>query len=408
MKIVKTENREPDRYVSYGNRGRQLLNSRFERFGYKQVPSSNERVNRSLPLPYALYEYKAKDWITLGSEDPMIVYHDVMYSSSFPSHRQSTERARAYNRAYGKAMDTIYPVRGALGVTLAQIDQSMASIDQRGSQLLQLGRLYASRDVRGFVNYLHETILPTRSAIADNERKFKVIRKRFSKRRVISRKRESHYTKLASTGGDIGGLWLETWFGWLPTVADIQAAAEVITSPICDQTITHSSGFTHTVKYTRSYPGYGTKDGYKSSCKGFVKIGFHVRVHNRNLALASQLGVLNPFLIGLDLIKFSWLIGWAVNLQQVLSSWTDFAGLTTSKAYVTDFYKMNLNSYWTSTHSSNPGSSSLNGEGVYLVRTTGAIPYPSLTLTLPSRLSLTRGLTSMSLLVKTLSNLNRK
>lgn len=406
MEIVKTENREPDRYVSYGNKGRTLLYSRFERFGNKQVPGSNEHIDRTLPLSYALYEYKAKDWITLGHIDPVIVYDNVMYSDSFPKHRQSIERTRAYNRAYGKTMDTIYPVRGALGVTLAQIDQSVASIDQRGGQLLQLGRLYGSRDVKGFVNYLHEVILPTRSAIADNERKFKVVRKRFSKRRVISRKRESHYKKLASTGGDIGGLWLETWFGWLPTVADIQAAAEVITSPICDQVITCSSGFTHTVKYTRIYPGYDTKEGFSSSCKGFVKIGFHVRVHNRNLALASQLGVLNPFLIGMDMIKFSWLVGWAVNIQQVLSSWTDFAGLTTSKTYVTDFYKMNLNSYWTSTHSSNPGSSSLTGEGVYLTRVTGTIPYPSLTLTLPNRLSLTRGLTSMSLLAKTLSNLS--
>lgn len=406
MQIVKTENREPDRYVSYGNNGRQLMYSRFERFGYKQIPGSNERVNRSLPLAYELYEYKAKDWATRGHIDPLIVYHDVMYANSFPQHRDSTARARAYNRAYGKAIDTIYPVRGALGVTLAQIDQSVSSIDQRGGQLLQLGRLYGSRDVKGFVNYLHEVILPTRSAIADNERKFKVVRKRFSKKRVISRKRESHYKKLASTGGDIGGLWLETWFGWLPTVADIQAAAEVITSPICDQMITSSSGFTHTVKYTREYPGYNTEDGYTSSCKGFVKIGFHVRVHNRNLALASQLGVLNPFLIGLDLVKFSWLAGWAVNLQQVLSSWTDFAGLTTSKTYVTDFYKMDLNSYWTSTHHSNPGASSLYGKGVYLNRVTGSIPYPSLELTLPNRLSLTRGLTSMSLLVKTLSNLS--
>ena len=165
--------------------------------------------------------------------------------------------------------------------------------------------------------------MPNRSFQADQERKFKVVRERmFGKRKtqkVLSRRRISHWEKVKASGGDLGGLWLETWFGWLPTVADIQACAEIICSPIMDHHILQTAAYDYRWRYRRDYPGVGYTQ-ILAYGKGYVKIGFQVSVTNPNLYLLNTLGLLNPFVVGWDLIKFSWLVGWVGNFQQVMQS----------------------------------------------------------------------------------------
>lgn len=273
-------------------------------------------------------------------------------------------------------------------------------IEHRSGQLLQLGRLYASRDVKGFVRYINESLMPNKSVNNDLERRFKVIKQReFGKRKtkkVISRARVSHWEKVKASGGDLGGLWLETWFGWLPTVADIQACADIMCSPVMDQLIQKTSGYDYRWDYRRDYPGTGYTR-ISAEGRGYVKIGFQVSVTNPNLYLLNAVGLLNPFTVAWDMIKFSWLIGWVGNFQQVMNSWTDMAGLQTKNTYITDIVRMKTEDFGAG---SDPyyGSHRQIGNLTVVRRSVGSLPYPSLQLALPNRLSLTRGLTSLSLL----------
>lgn len=369
--------------------------------GVKQVKDfPSEKIDRSRPLRYLRQSYKNTDYSSVG--DNGFSYYSMFYWTD-PRNAVFNSQARndAYNRAYRKAMDKISPVRAAAGVSLAQIGESASMIEKRGSQLLQLARLYQSRDVTGFIRYIHETILPTRSSIADNERKFKVMRRRFSKRRVVSRRRETHWNKVKASGGDLGGLWLESWFGWLPTLADLQACAEVLCEPISDQQITVGSTYNYSYVYKRVYPDVGFTS-VSASGQGRVRLGFRVRVSNPNLVLLNSLGLLNPFTVGWDLIKMSWLVGWVGNFQQVMGSWTDFAGLVTTHAYVTDSISMKTEDFGSGVDP-DPGSHRQTGKLFYMRRDIGSVPYPTLELNLPNKLSLTRGLTALSLMTQVLS-----
>lgn len=61
--------------------------------------------------------------------------------------------------------------------------------------------------------------------------------------------------------------------------------------------------------------------------------GAEVAVSNPNLWLANQLGLINPGTIALELVPFSFVFGWFVNLEQVISSMTDLYGLTLSNGW---------------------------------------------------------------------------
>lgn len=388
------------------NRGTVIVHAAY-RNGEKQVKDHrSEVINRVKPLGYSAHFYRNVDYSSAGSNG--FSRYDTYYWTDPRNHAMRFDhpaRNKAYNKAYAKAMDQISPVKGSAGVTLAQAGEAASMIEHRSAQLLQLGRLYASRDVKGFVRYINESLMPTRATQNDINRRFKVIREReFGKRKtrkVISRARVSHWEKVKASGGDLGGLWLETWFGWLPTVADLQACAEIICSPITDQWIQQSSGYKYQWRYRRDYPGIGytsiTAEG-----KGYVKIGFQVSVTNPNLYLLDTLGLLNPFMVGWDMIKFSWLIGWVGNFQQVMGSWTDMAGLQTKNTYITDIVNMKTEDFGVGSDP-NFGSHQQTGNLTIMRRSVGSLPYPTFQLALPNRLSVTRGLTSMSLLAGLLS-----
>lgn len=388
------------------NHGTVILRADY-RNGNKQVKDYRaEVINRTKPLGYSAHFYRNTGYTSAGNNGFSL--YSTYYWTDPRNHAENfnfTSRNSAYNKAYQKAMDEMTPIRGSAGVTLAQAGEAASMIEHRADQLLQLGRLYASKDVKGFVRYINESLMPTRAANNDLERKFKVIRKReLGKRRttkVISRTRVSHWEKVKASGGDLGGLWLETWFGWLPTVADLQACAEVLCSPVMDQKIQTAAAYDYQWRYRHNYPGVGYTEIHAKG-KGYVKIGFHVSVTNPNLYLLNSVGLLNPFLVGWDLIKFSWLVGWVGNFQQVMQSWTDMAGLQLKDSYVTDFLRMKTEDFGVG-DDPEYGSHRQTGDLVITRRMVGSLPYPTLQLALPNRLSLTRGLTSLSLLAGFLS-----
>lgn len=136
--------------------------------------------------------------------------------------------------------------------------------------------------------------------------------------------------KIAST------LWIEYWFGWSPTIADIQTAGKILDSdpPVGSIPYKVATGAEWAMSWK---PTYSQPVGYKVSCQSFAKAGGEYELVNPNLALAQSLGILNPLTIAVNVTAWSWLLGWFVNLNQWVDSLTAFAGYKFKDCYVTRF-----------------------------------------------------------------------
>lgn len=191
-------------------------------------------------------------------------------------------------------------------------------------------------------------------------------------------------------------LWLEFWFGWKPLVSDIYTACEVFDRPIPWSRL-KGVGATDVPFRTVFDAGlWSTKLELLSRCK--VSAGIQVRIKNPNVFLLNQFGLLNPALIAWDAVPWSFVLGWFVNVDSWLKSFTDFAGLETSAGYIAVkkevFGRYSWNGY--------PSYGS-TGRGYSVSRTVGlsSLPRPSLQL---KELSLmpSRALTAITLLVQKL------
>jgi len=192
-------------------------------------------------------------------------------------------------------------------------------------------------------------------------------------------------------------------------VSDIQSAVEVLDAPINRTQIRGTGRSTAELLIGLEGPAQVHK---KLKCTSRVAMGAEVEVTNPNLRLAQQLGVLNPAVVALDVIPWSFVFGWAVNLQDYLSSFTDFAGLTLHKAYISKKVTCQIEWTWTSCSPLCPPSevpaytqSLHKGEGIKKVREAmTSVPRPVLRVDL-NPLSLTRGLTAVSLLLQKMPKL---
>lgn len=182
--------------------------------------------------------------------------------------------------------------------------------------------------------------------------------------------------------------WLEYWFGWSPFVSDIFTAVDLLDSPYPMVKASKVSGSTRIVK-----EGYHHRVEEVTRCK----ITADVSISNPMLYRASQFGVINPALVAWELVPFSFLVDWFIPVGNYLRSYTDFVGLELQNAchsYLVrgvSEYGYNINRQPSRPVTTKAGFTAFT-------RSTG-IPGPSITVTLPNRLSVTRGATAISLLV---------
>lgn len=223
--------------------------------------------------------------------------------------------SRAYEKLKGKLSD-----RASIGVTLAEGHTSLAMIATR---LRQLG---------GFATALRRLQFGT----AAKYLRMSFIPKGVSKKRSFANN------------------YLEFHFGWAPLIGDIYNAVNVLQSPFktlklkagsqgpvekCDLTIP-----IHDDNPDRPYPGYCSQDVEKYWIGvRRVHMGVDVRIDNPNLWLATQLGLVNPAAIAIELVPFSFVADWFFNLNQFLGKGTDWLGLTLENGYTTRVFS---GTYW--------------------------------------------------------------
>lgn len=212
----------------------------------------------------------------------------------------------------------------------------------------------------------------------------------------VAPKRKHRHTKWTKPR-DAAGLWLEYWFGWAPTIGDIQNAIAVFTGEIPEEKVRVSAGARSLNLDKQSTSGVATYWS-KLSASFIMQLRATVRITNPNLYLANASGLLNPLRTAWETTPFSWFADWFTNLGQVLGSLTDELGVSISDVWLSRLAK-GTESWMTSWEPSYPSGSKLGREMAFMSRERlGRLPKPELIIRVPD-LSWTRAATLSSLIV---------
>jgi hypothetical protein len=150
--------------------------------------------------------------------------------------------------------------------------------------------------------------------------------------------------KGATTRQNWASNYLEFHFGWAPMVGDIYNAIDVLQNPLKGVKVHASARNSYP---ERGYPPPGAYSrGKQYTTLHRVRYGLEVSVNNPNLWLANQLGLINPATVAWELVPFSFVVDWFVNVSQFLETGTDFVGLNILKPYTTSFNEASIHNYW--------------------------------------------------------------
>lgn len=308
----------------------------------------------NLPLPYNFSDKQILKWERS---------HDAYYvqTPDLPNGLMSGISAIAYVQAYSKFVDEVKGTAAEAAVNWAERKQAVSTIQKRSMQLLSFVRdvrnLKWSRAWRtlGFRN--PPTARPTKREVKD-----------------------------------LGGLWLEFWLGWSPLISDIGNAVEILQGEVP----TFRASGRKTVR--SAWVGSGSGWMYRKFVeRASWRIDARVVVDNPNLLLANKLGFVNPAGIAWELVPFSFVVDWFANVGDFLGSYTDFMGVSLRDAYRTEYID-----HWQRSQYSGSYYKAFEGRVVAVNRSVGAPPGPQLIIRPFTGLSVTRGLTAVSLLLQQL------
>jgi len=233
----------------------------------------------------------------------------------------------ARSRAWGKFQDSI-GASAQVGVAAVEIGSSVNTITSRGAQLLRIARAIRKGQVDTLVQLLADPSLPRA--------------KRDQTRKLVAQKLKHGQSK------SLANQWLEWSFGISPVLQDISSATEVLSREVFTDRCTGrgSSGYV-TTKSGAKPTVNGTKSFLRSTTS-IVRTQYsaEVRITNPNQALASDLGLTNPFTVGLELIPFSFVLDWFGNLSQFLGGWNEFFGRELTLACTSRYAQVTDSGIW--------------------------------------------------------------
>lgn len=331
------------------------------------------RQKRPYNLPLS---YRARiDRVTKSViDDPG--YVTVSQSPYIPLASAPSDRAAAYNAAYAKFKGGLSD-SASLSVSLAERRQAMGMITARSIQLLRFSRKLRKLD---FVGAAKELNLSPSQVPKGLRRKAKAFSNNY----------------------------LEFHFGWSPLVNDVGNAVGVLQGGVPPSRVSGRGSVTskRTI-YTKPPPPGKDKPGWEwtdSDYKTECKIVAYVVVDDPNLWLANQLGFVNPATVAWELVPYSFVVDWFVNVSDFLSGYTDMLGLSISRASTT--YARNgvfYNSHGSYYSPYKRWFTYQKGwQNTEIERSSGIGPGPSLRVRQPWRVSPRRGLAAISLLIQQL------
>lgn len=305
----------------------------------------------------------------------------------------NTGRAMAINLARDKFVSEVRE-EAMLAVNYAERHQAMSMIANRANQLRRFTTAIRSFRIG---DAIHALGLPEETTIARLKQKSRLR----PGVRNPDRAKYSHSKSVANT-------FLEFHFGWEPLFHDVWTAMHLLSQPVAWPKV-KSVGKKVTWDVYQVFGKSGTigvgnwslSEG-QSTGKVRASVGGDIFVSNPNLWLLNQLGLLNPASFAWERVPFSFVADWIFNLNSYLAQWTDFSGLTlqntwynvrTSCPSATFHYREQYGSGFWEQYAVQSGTWSRRTLGIPGV-TLGKLPQ--------KKISATRAMTAMSLLVQRL------
>jgi hypothetical protein len=314
------------------------------------------------------------------------------YSLTGPPRWSSADTALDTNKAYGKFADK-YKDSAQNANNLLEFNQSTASILKHAKSLRDAVRAAERFDLPGLGKALGVTVSGSK------------------KQRIIKRAKQP------------ADLWLEYHFGWEPLVQDIGNSINVMqgvgkSGSSAGQTVhahaSSSGGYYEDLKgrvgiSIRYYDSGQDSVNWQTSTSMRAK----VKVSSPNVAIANQMGFVNPASVAWEAVPFSFVVDWFANVGQCLSAMTDEFGFQITNAWTTRRILQNRTFQYQLYDRANP-EHELENEERYQAKyfshsRAQGIAGPTLQVSNPLKgLGLQRGATAISLLVQQLSNLNKR
>lgn len=292
-----------------------------------------------------------------------------------PSTDLSNLLTHGFNRSYGKLVEEVPSVQA--GVNVVEYRQARDMFITRGKEAL--GLLY----------------LLSRGKFATAG---KALGCSFFEGRPPKRNRSKWILPDAATKANrsLSNIYLQWHFGVSPLISDIQDAAKVLTDPLPKVRI-HGSSQEYAKRSVRwddpANPGTWRQDDWDYRVR--TRQGCTLTVSNPNTALAAQVGLLNPAALLWEIVPFSFVADWFVNVGDWLQGFSDFAGMTLDSVYSTS-HVWTWHDHWSQTLVGGFQFGRRRGSKISVTRTAN-LTGPSLgfrPLKLPS---LSRAVTSWSL-----------
>jgi hypothetical protein len=214
----------------------------------------------------------------------------------------------ANNKAYEGLKNKVYS-NAQLGVDFAEAHQSISMIAGSFSTLVKVARSIRKLDFLSAARALRMKFLP----------------------------------KGVSMKKSFANNWLEFHFGWEPLVHDIYDSVDVLNNPLNAFMKTSGNGsisstFTYSVRNVGNYDRLELiKNSY--SCRQGLTVD---AINNSTLHSLDQFGVLNPLSIAWELVPFSFVVDWYANVGEVLSSYSDFAGMSIRNQWSVTVFRTQL------------------------------------------------------------------
>lgn len=297
--------------------GTTRIRSLYERKGFKQVPFVRSAAQPQLEYyrresKISGYAIKRRAYnqnpsqIYLPSHFDSPVYTTVMsnYIDLYGAVNGDVAKL-AYNKAYDRFVKALKTDTASLGVSVAEGRDCLEMIAKRA---IALGNGYKELRRGNFRGFLKTFDL-----------------------RPLSKHKKTRWTRPK----DASGIWLEYWLGWAPFVGDIQNSISVLTDtkPYPDAFFRASA---RVVLPASLYRDAGTSRYLSEGVEGFVRcsLGSRVRVTNQNTWLNNRIGLVDWVGMGYAVIPFSFIVSWFVNLDKIIASYTNFAGLELVDSWV--------------------------------------------------------------------------
>lgn len=291
-------------------------------------------------------------------------------------------------RASGFITDPMNKARARFVSDLGDNAQMAANLAE-GQQALNLIALSVQRVGRAYSLLKRGKVLSAARALGITTDDARVRRYAGTARRRVSRKASS--------------IFLEWHFGWIPIATDIASAINFLSN---QQMSGHARGRSSTrtnwvFKKTAGTPENPSYLRGEHSTYVRCEVGADWEVINPNLFLANRLGFVNPLSVVWEVTPFSWVIDWFTNVSQFLGQFGEFYGVAVTNAYNTYVIEDSVNS---SSHEYYPADTlyrgvAFSGVSVITERKLG-IPAVRLTMLPAKRLSVTRGLTAIAVLIQ--------